>query len=149
MSQAKDVLSILLSTSTQGVTVSDLPSGSLKSTVVSKPSDIPSVQAFNAQLTLGGKDGALRKAAAAFKTAADSMERVRSKGEKYWSDALKIRHANWGLIAAPLPLNTSLGKGADKTARDFWITFGLTDCRLHEVSKVFYLTFSVFSSGHF
>ncbi|KIJ56789.1 hypothetical protein M422DRAFT_22933 [Sphaerobolus stellatus SS14] len=127
MSQARDLLSVLLSTSQHTSTLPDLPTGSLKSTVVSKPPDIPSVQAFNAQLVVSGKDEALREAAGAFKSAAESMERVRVKGERYWRDALKMRHENWGLIPAPLLPGAPTGKGADKTARDFWITFGLAE----------------------
>ncbi|KAF8529128.1 subunit 17 of mediator complex-domain-containing protein [Hysterangium stoloniferum] len=127
MSQARDLLAVLLSTADQAPAISDLPPASLSSTTIYKQAEIPSVQAFNAQLTIGGKDEALRKAANAFKTAADSMERVRIRGEKYWSDALKTRNANWGFVPAPLPAGTPTGKGADKTARDFWITFGLAE----------------------
>jgi len=130
MSQARDLLSVLLATAPQTSTIPELPVGSLKATTVSKPPDIPSVQAFNAQLVVSGKDEALRSAASAFKSAAESMERVRSKGEKYWRDALKMRQANWGLVPAPLPPGAPTGKGAEKTARDFWISFGLAECGL-------------------
>ena len=130
MSQARDLLSVLLATSQQASTIPDLPIGSLKSTVVSKPPEIPSVQAFNAQLVLSGKDAALRQAASAFKSAADSMERVRIKGERYWRDALKTRQNNWGLIPAPLLSGAPTGKGADKSTKDFWISFGLAECEL-------------------
>ena len=129
MSQARDLLSLLLSTPDQTPSVPGLSGGSLTAATVSKPAEIPSVQAFNSQLLLGGKDEALRKSAAAFKTAADSMERVRLRGEKYWSDALRTRNNNWGLVPAPLPPGAPTGKGADKTARDFWITFGLAECK--------------------
>ncbi|KAJ7904566.1 subunit 17 of mediator complex-domain-containing protein [Mycena olivaceomarginata] len=99
----------------------------LSATTVTKPAPIVSVQAFNAQLTLGGKDEALRKAAGVFKTAAESIERARVRGEHYWVDALKIRRANWGLIPAPLPFGTPTGKGADKTSKDFLISYGLEE----------------------
>ncbi|KAG6828400.1 hypothetical protein H0H92_008142 [Tricholoma furcatifolium] len=102
----------------------------LSATVVTKPSPIVSVQAFNAQLTIGSKDEALRKAGNLFKNAADSMERGRIKGEKYWVDALKVRRANWGLNPAPLPLGSATGKGADKTSKDFLISYGLEECQL-------------------
>jgi mediator of RNA polymerase II transcription subunit 17, fungi type len=130
MSQARDLLSLLLSTADQAPPIPGVPVGTLTSTIVSKSAEIPSVQAFHAQLLLGGKDEALRKSAAAFKSAADSMERVRLRGEKYWSDALRTRNDNWGLVPAPLPPGAPIGKGADKTARDFWITFGLAECKL-------------------
>jgi mediator of RNA polymerase II transcription subunit 17 len=74
------------------------------------------------------------------------MERVRSKSEKYWLDALKIRHANWGLVAAPLPPGAPSGKSADKSARDFWITFGLTECMLRRFLGYFCVTLSNSSS---
>jgi mediator of RNA polymerase II transcription subunit 17 len=130
MSQARDLLSVLLSTTDQAPAIPDLPPASLTSTTISKPVEIPSVQAFNAQLIIGGKDEALRKAARAFEAAADSMERVQIRGEKYWSDALKTRNANWRLVPAPPPAGTPTGKGTDKTTRDFWITFGLAECTL-------------------
>lgn len=130
MSQARDLLSLLLSAGgpDEASPVPGLPKGALTTATTSKPVEIPSVGAFNAQLILGGKDAALRKAAAAFKSAAGSTERVRIRGEKYWSDALKTRNANWGLVPAPLPLGAPTGKGTDKTARDFWITFGFAEC---------------------
>jgi mediator of RNA polymerase II transcription subunit 17 len=88
------------------------------------------VQAFNSQLTIGSKDEALRKAANVFKAAAESMDRGRIRGEKYWVDALKIRRGNWGLIPAPLPLGAATGKGADKSSKDFLISYGLEECAL-------------------
>ncbi|KAF7355356.1 Mediator of RNA polymerase II transcription subunit 17 [Mycena sanguinolenta] len=99
----------------------------LSATTVTKPAPILSVQAFNAQLTLGGKDEALRKAAGVFKTAAESIERARVRGERYWVDALRIRKANWGFIPAPLPFGAPTGKGADKTSKDFLISYGLEE----------------------
>ncbi|KAF8195839.1 subunit 17 of mediator complex-domain-containing protein [Mycena galopus ATCC 62051] len=99
----------------------------LSATTVTKPAPIISVQAFNAQLTLGGKDEALRKAANVFKTAAESIERARVRGERYWVDALRVRKANWGLIPAPLPFGAPTGKGADKTSKDFLISYGLEE----------------------
>jgi mediator of RNA polymerase II transcription subunit 17 len=86
------------------------------------------VEAFNAQLTIGGKDEALRKAASLFKTAANNLERSRLRGQRYWVDALKIRRANWGLVPAPLPFGAPTGKGADKTSKDFFVSFGLEEC---------------------
>jgi mediator of RNA polymerase II transcription subunit 17 len=41
---------------------------------------------------------------------------------------LKIRRENWGLIPAPLPPGSSMGKGADKSSKDFLISFGLEEC---------------------
>ncbi|KAJ7180114.1 subunit 17 of mediator complex-domain-containing protein [Mycena crocata] len=109
-----------------GVAPTTTPS-TLSATTVTKPAAIVSVQAFNAQLTIGGKDEALRKAAGVFKGAAESMERARVRGEHYWVDALKIRRANWGLIPAPLPFGSPTGKGADKTSKDFLISYGLEE----------------------
>ncbi|KAF8913947.1 subunit 17 of mediator complex-domain-containing protein [Gymnopilus junonius] len=125
MSQARDLLSALLSgmLSSQSQ-VESLPS-LLSATLVTKPPPITSVQAFNAQLTIGSKDEALRKAAALFKSASESMERSRLRGELYWVDALKIRRANWSLTPAPLPPGSATGKGADKTSKDFLISYGL------------------------
>lgn len=128
MSQARDLLTLLLSSSlpTQPTT---LPPAPLAATIVDKPSPITSVRAFDAQLTIGGKDKALRAAADLFKTAAEKIEDSRVSGEKYWTDALKIRRDNWGLIPAPLPLGSATGKGADKSSKDFLISFGLEECK--------------------
>ncbi|KAG6890572.1 hypothetical protein C0992_000580 [Termitomyces sp. T32_za158] len=121
---ARDLLASLLSSSSpQPETAATI----LSATVVTKPLPIVSVQAFNAQLTIGSKDEALRKAADVFKSAAGSMDRCRIKGEKYWVDALKVRKANWGLNPAPLPFGSAIGKGADKTSKDFLISFGLEE----------------------
>ncbi|TFK43483.1 subunit 17 of mediator complex-domain-containing protein [Crucibulum laeve] len=138
MSHAKELLTSLLSSINPQQSLTSLlqpeqasePSPTthnLSATLVNKPPPIVSVEAFNAQLTIGGKDEALRKAAGLFKTAAESMERSRIQGEKYWVNALKIRRANWGLIPAPLPLGSATGKGADKTSKDFLISYGLEE----------------------
>ncbi|KAI0081763.1 hypothetical protein K474DRAFT_1635087 [Panus rudis PR-1116 ss-1] len=139
MSQARDLLSLLLQSTgsaSQILTQSsqppppppnNLPPGSLTATIVSKPPPIQSVQAFNAQLVIGSKDLALRKASNLFKTAADNMERGRTRSERYWVDALKMRRNNWSLIPAPLPPGSATGKGADKTSKDFLISYGLEE----------------------
>ncbi|KAI0832410.1 subunit 17 of mediator complex-domain-containing protein [Trametes gibbosa] len=126
MCQARDLLTLLLSSSLPTPSPT-LPPAPLAATVVNKPPPIISVRAFNAQLTIGGKDKALRSAADLFKGAAKKIEESRIAGEKYWLDALKIRRGNWGLIPAPLPLGSATGKGADKTAKDFLISFGLEE----------------------
>ncbi|KAJ7276450.1 subunit 17 of mediator complex-domain-containing protein [Mycena haematopus] len=90
------------------------PVAALSATTVTKPAPILS-------------DEALRKAAGVFKTAAESIERARVRGERYWVDALRIRKANWGLIPAPLPFGAPTGKGADKTSKDFLISYGLEE----------------------
>ena len=102
-----------------------------------------SIQAFNAQLVLGGKDESLRKAADIFKVAANKMDSDRFKSEKYWADALKIRRANWGLVPAPLPPGVATGKGADKSSRDFMVTYGLEECTCSQLPS-----FSDCSSVH-
>lgn len=127
MTQARDLLSLLLSSSLPAQATT-LPSAPLAATIVNKPPPITSVRAFDAQLTIGGKDKALRAAADLFKGAAEKMEESRVADEKYWLDALKIRRGNWGLIPAPLPFGAATGKGADKTSKDFLITFGLEEC---------------------
>lgn len=136
MTHAKELLALLLASDHDPASapppLSSEPSpqsSTLSATIVSKPPPIVSVQAFNSQLAIGGKDEALRKAADVFKTASESMERGRVKGEKYWVNALKIRRANWGLIPAPLPFGSATGKG-DKTSKDFLISYGLEECTL-------------------
>jgi len=104
------------------------PNVKFSATLATKPAPIVSVQAFNAQLAIGGKDEALRHAAGLFRISAESMERTRLAGEKYWVDALKIRRSNWGLVPAPLPPGSATGKGADKTSKDFLISYGLEEC---------------------
>jgi mediator of RNA polymerase II transcription subunit 17 len=132
MSQAKDLLTSILSSAlggqiqAQSLAASD--SMLLSATTVTKPSPVVSVQSFNAQLSIGGKDEALRRASRLFKTAAGSMGRSRARGEKYWVDALRARRANWGLSPAPLPPGSAMGKGADKTSKDFIISYGLEGC---------------------
>ncbi|RDB22683.1 Mediator of RNA polymerase II transcription subunit 17 [Hypsizygus marmoreus] len=127
MSHARDLLTSLLASPQPQPSAAQASQSNLSATVVSKPPPIISVQAFNSQLTIGSKDEALRKAAHIFKSAADSMERGRIQGEKYWIDALKVRRANWGLIPAPLPFGAPTGKGADKTSKDFLISYGLEE----------------------
>jgi mediator of RNA polymerase II transcription subunit 17, fungi type len=130
MSHAKDLLDLLLSPTLPKTLASERTTSpaTLTATTVTKPPSIPSVQSFNSQLSIGGKDQALRNAADVFKSAAGSMERGRIKGEKYWVDALKIRRGNWGLIPAPLPFGSATGKGADKTSKDLLVSFGLEEC---------------------
>ena len=106
----------------------DVPSASLTSTIVTKPPPIQSVHAFNTQLAIGSKDKALRHASGLFRSAAQAMEESRLRGEKYWVDALNLRKGNWGLVPAPLPFGSATGKGADKTAKDFLISYGLEEC---------------------
>ncbi|KAJ7179089.1 subunit 17 of mediator complex-domain-containing protein [Mycena filopes] len=128
MTHAKELLSMLLASSPPtlastlaGTTpAASTSTSNLSATTVTKPAPIVSVQAFNAQLAIGATDEALRKAAG-------SMERARVRGEHYWVDALKIRRANWGLIPAPLPFGAPTGKGADKTSKDFLISYGLEE----------------------
>ncbi|KAI9063255.1 hypothetical protein FKP32DRAFT_1666662 [Trametes sanguinea] len=126
MCQARDLLALLLSSSLP-TQPSTLPPAPLAAAIVDKPPPILSVRAFDAQLTIGGKDKSLRAAADLFKGAAEKMEESRLAGERYWLDALKIRRGNWGLIPAPLPLGSATGKGADKTSKDFVISFGLEE----------------------
>lgn len=130
MSHARDLLQSILSDTPNRQPQNEPSSSSalLSATLVTKPPPIASVQAFNAQVTIGSKDEALRKAAGMFKSAAESMERSRLQGEKYWVDALRIRRANWGLTPAPLPMGSTTGKGADKTSKDFVISYGLEGC---------------------
>lgn len=160
MAQARDLLSMLLSTagplstpsvvqllsqstlsSSQSAPPPPPPPHNLTATVVTKPPPILSVRAFNAQLAVGGKDRALRRAADLFKAAAENMEAGRARSESYWYDALCIRRGNWGLVPAPLPPGSATGKGADKTSKDFLVSFGLEEgvCSRHHVGVL--LTF--------
>ncbi|OCH94116.1 hypothetical protein OBBRIDRAFT_852282 [Obba rivulosa] len=131
MTQARDLLSQLLSFDAHAPLLSGPASQSsgpsLTATAVSKPQPFTSVQAFNTQLVIGGKDRALRKAAHLFKSSAEKMESGRIQNERYWVDALRIRRGNWGLIPAPLPSGSATGKGADRTSKDFLISFGLEE----------------------
>lgn len=147
MSQARDLLALLLSMSgstPSGPTVQSLTAGSSNlpvaepspsltpglltaSTVTPLPS-ISSVQAFDAELIAGGKDDALRKASEVLHVAADGVERSMSRTDSFWADALRIRRANCTLVPAPLPIGAPTGKGADKTSKDFLISFGLSQC---------------------
>jgi mediator of RNA polymerase II transcription subunit 17, fungi type len=137
MSHARDLLESLLSTSRQStdgplaIASNATPSNhtsSLTATVVAKPSSIPSVEAFNAQLVVGGKDEALRKASDLLRSEARDIEKTRQRGEKYWVDALKIRADSWNLIPAPLPFGSATAKSSERTSKDFLITYGLEEC---------------------
>lgn len=140
MTHARDLLALLLSstptptdlllqsTQLELAAPTSLPPSTLSHSTVSKPGPLPSVEAFNSQISIGGKDEALRKAASSFKHASESLERGRQKSEQYWSNALKIRRANWGLIPAPLPSGVHAGRGADRTSKDFLVSFGLEEC---------------------
>ncbi|EEB95903.1 hypothetical protein MPER_05057 [Moniliophthora perniciosa FA553] len=150
LSHARDLLSLILSSANSKpgseTNMSSLPIPSLRTqpqpgpndppqpspstlsaTVITKPPSIIPLQAFNAQLVIGSKDEALRRASDIFKTAADRMERTRLRNERYWVDALKIRRGNWSLTPAPLPPGAPTGKGADKTTKDFVISYGLEE----------------------
>ena len=147
MCQARDLLSLLLATpSAPAIPGIPLPAQSaatpaqpnlLRATTVTKPPPIQSVQAFNAQLAVGGKDKALRKAAELLRSASDGVQQGLVRSEQYWIDALKIRRANWGLVPAPLPLGSATGKGADKTSKDFLVSFGLEECESFSVRYTF------------
>ncbi|KAH9062717.1 subunit 17 of mediator complex-domain-containing protein [Lactarius vividus] len=134
MSLAKDVISLYASPATVPSALRDdptpvpaLPLDILASSSIAKPPSIPSVQSFNARLVTGGKDETLRKASDLFKSAAIAVERGHDVGARYWMDALKIRRRNWGLTPAPLPLGVPTGRGADRTTKDFLISFGLSE----------------------
>lgn len=134
MSLAKDVISLYASPAAvpsalrvDPTSVPALPHDTLASSSIAKPSPIPSVQSFNARLVAGGKDETLRKASDLFKSAAVAVERGHDVGARYWMDALKIRQCNWGLTPAPLPLGAPTGRGADRTTKDFLISFGLSE----------------------
>jgi mediator of RNA polymerase II transcription subunit 17 len=147
MSHARDLLTLLLSSSqTKGApaiptsiggptfqypTVA-LATQTLSVTNVTKPPPIPSVAAFNVQLSLSSKDKSLRKAASLFKDAANTMNISTDKSEKFWGDALRVKTGNWGLVAAPLPYGgyQMQGRSTDRSAKDFMICFGLEDGKL-------------------
>ena len=144
MTQARDLLALLLSTPSNqpqipglyGVQQNTAPAqpSTLKATSVNKPPPIQSLQTFNTQLVIGSKDLALRKAADLLKAAAESVEKTRARSERYWLDALKIRRGNWGLIPAPLPLGSATGRGADKTSKDFLVSFSLEECEFSYIT---------------
>lgn len=137
MTEARNLLLLLLaSVSTKepdkdGPLVPNLPPKALTATTVTKPPPIQSVQTFDTQLVIGSKDESLRKAASLFKSTAANMEESRLHGERYWANALKIRKNNWGLLPAPLPFGSFLGKGSDKTSSDFLVSFGMEECQSH------------------
>jgi mediator of RNA polymerase II transcription subunit 17 len=140
MTLAKDVLSLFAASAAPASLPSILhadsasvpvpPNSLLASSSVSQPPSIASVQSFNARLVAGGKDEALRKASELFKSATIAVERGHDVGARYWMDALKIRRRNWGLTPSPLPFGMLTGRGADRTTKDFLISFGLSECTL-------------------
>ena len=140
MTLAKDVLSVFAASTAPASLPSVLqadsssvpvpPSDLLASSSVSQPPSIASVQSFNARVVAGGKDDALRKASELFKLATIAVERGHDFGARYWIDALKIRRRNWALTPAPLLFGMPTGRGADRTTKDFLISFGLSECML-------------------
>jgi Subunit 17 of Mediator complex len=147
MTLAKDVLALFAASTAPASLPSALnadsssvpvPSNSLlASSSVSQPPSIASVQSFNARLVAGGKDEALRKASELFKLATIAVERGHDVGARYWIDALKIRRRNWGLTPAPLPPGMFTGRGADRTTKDFLISFGLSECMLFSSNFIY------------
>lgn len=130
MTHAKELLSVLLSSPPPGNTSAhSLPPGTLSLTTVSRLPDIPSLQVFNSQLATGGKDDALRKASSVLKSASNKIEGSTTKSELYWANALRIRRGNWPLLPAPLPMGSATGRGADRTAKDFVVAFGLEESK--------------------
>ncbi|KAG2013602.1 hypothetical protein CC2G_010494 [Coprinopsis cinerea AmutBmut pab1-1] len=127
MTQARDILESVLSTTQKPPLSTDAPTAGLSATVVSKLPSLPSLQAFNAQIVIGSKDEALRKAAGLFNTVAERMQRTHEQSEQYWINALKIRGNNWRMVPSPLPAGTFLGKNSDRTARDFLVLYGLEE----------------------
>jgi mediator of RNA polymerase II transcription subunit 17 len=133
---SRDVLGVYLkaampTTAPEGITpeLNSLPPQALASTTITKPASIASIQAFNTQIAVGGKDEALRKSAAAFKTASVSMRRALASGERYWTDALEARNANWVLTTAPLPFGAMTRRLNDNNAMDIRISYGLENCK--------------------
>jgi mediator of RNA polymerase II transcription subunit 17, fungi type len=128
---SREVMGVYLRTATPGIPegispeLLGLPPKALASTTVTKPPPLPSVQAFNSQLTVGGKDEAIRKSAAAFKSASTSMRRALASGERYWKDALRARNANWAILAAPQPFGAMTRRATDNNAIDICISYGL------------------------
>ncbi|KAJ3528511.1 hypothetical protein NMY22_g9384 [Coprinellus aureogranulatus] len=144
MSQARDILNSLLSTvqpntnalqallgvvqpPTTGPVVATPSGPALTATIVTKQPPISSLQAFNAQIVIGSKDEALRKAADLFDTVATRLEKSQKREELYWVNALRIRRSNWRLIPSPLPRGTFISKGTDRTAKDFLVAYGLEE----------------------
>ena len=145
MSQARDLLSTLASSSASGSATTtpalNLPTGPtpqiqsstvtpnlLTASVITPTPPISSVQAFDAQLVSGGKDEALRNASSVLRSAANGIERTANRSEGYFADALRLRKTNWSLVPAPLPLTAQAGKGVDRTSKDFLISYGLESC---------------------
>ncbi|KAH7108296.1 subunit 17 of mediator complex-domain-containing protein [Auriculariales sp. MPI-PUGE-AT-0066] len=129
MRLAHDMLGALVSTARieQPSPIPNLPAGSMTGDAIARPEPIPSVKQFNAQLALGAKDQALRKASDVLRDAAGSLERTRKRDEAYWISALTARSANWEIMPAPLPPGAAMGNNADPTARDFMVSFGLEE----------------------
>ena len=152
MTEARNLLLLLLSSVSakesdkDGPLIPNLPPKALTATTVTKPPPIQSIQTFDAQLVVGSKDESLRKAANLFKTTAATMGESRLHGEQYWANALKIRKDNWGLLPAPLPFGSFMGKGAEKTSSDFLVSFGMEECQFHECLLPGYLIESTPSS---
>lgn len=143
---SRDILSVYLK-SVSGLPdpsitpeLSELPPRGLLSSMISKPAPHPSMQAYNAQLTLGWKDESLRKSSSAFKEAASSMKRALASGERYWSDALKARNANWALVPAPFPGEFTSRRSTDNLAKDICISYGLENCTCSQLRHPSFLT---------
>lgn len=131
----------------EGITedLKTLPQNAIASTIITKPPPITSMQAFNAQLAVGGKDEALRKSASAFKAASVSMRRALASGKRYWTDALKARNSNWTLLTAPLPYGLMTRRSADNNALDVCVSYGLEH---GEIVLSLFQTFSNSYQGH-
>ena len=136
---AIDLINLLLTTTNPELEVTNpafIPSSLTTTTVPAsaqgRPAALPSVQALRAQLVVGTKHNTLQSASNIFTAAAERTTAIIESGEKYWDHALRLRAANWTLVAAPLRESLSghiVTKGMDSNAMDFWIAFGLEHCK--------------------
>jgi hypothetical protein len=136
---AIDLINLLLTTTNPDLEVTNpafIPSSLTTTTAPAsakgRPAALPSVQALKAQLVVGTKHDTLQSAANIFTAAAERTSSIIQKSDKYWDHALRLRRANWTLAAAPLRESLAgqiLTKGMDTSAKDFWVAFGLEDCK--------------------
>lgn len=119
------------------------PPLTLAPSILALPATKPSVAVMNAQIGITTRDAGIRKAAGILRraalTAAEEIERAGRGGgsgpaqgrsdTSYWATALRLRHACWALLPAPLPLGSGPAlKGSSRNSKDILLGFALEGC---------------------
>lgn len=119
------------------------PPLTLAPSILALPATKPSIAVMNSQIGITTRDAGIRKAAGILRraalTAAEEIERAGRGGgagpsqgrsdTSYWATALRLRHACWALLPAPLPPGSGPAlKGSSRNSKDILLGFALEGC---------------------